>query len=78
MNNINIRELSENIAKDFELSVKERTDKILELDANQYTNLGVESTKAERNKVKADSKFIYKQIKGFNEIDGNLLLNHLD
>lgn len=78
MNNINIRELSENIAKDFELSVKERTDKILELDANQYTNLGIESSKAERNKVKADSKFLYKQIKGFNEIDGNLLLNHLD
>jgi len=78
MNNMSIRELSENIAKDFELSVKERTDKILELDANQYTNLGVESSKSERNKVKADSKFLYKQIKGFNEIDGNLLLNHLD
>ena len=78
MNNISIRELSENIAKNFELSVKERTDKILELDANQYTNLGIESSKAERTKVKADSKFLYKQIKGFNEIDGNLLLNHLD
>lgn len=78
MNNMSIRELSENIAKDFELSVKERTDKILELDANQYTNLGIESSKSERNKVKADSKFLYKQIKGFNEIDGNLLLNHLD
>lgn len=78
MNSISIRELSENIAKDFELSVKERTDKILELDANQYTNLGTESSKSERNKVKADSKFLYKQIKGFNEIDGNLLLNHLD
>jgi hypothetical protein len=78
MNNISIRELSENISKDFELSVKERTDKILELDANQYTNLGIESSKSERNKVKADSKFLYKQIKGFNEIDGNLLLNHLD
>ena len=75
---MSIRELSENIAKDFELSVKERTDKILELDANQYTNLGIESSKSERNKVKADSKFLYKQIKGFNEIDGNLLLNHLD
>ena len=78
MNNMSIRELSENIAKDFELSEKERTDKILELDANQYTNLGIESSKSERNKVKADSKFLYKQIKGFNEIDGNLLLNHLD
>jgi len=78
MKDLEIRELAEKIAKDFQLSVKERTDSILELDANQYTNLGVESSKSERNKVKADSKFLYKQIKGFNEIDGNLLLSHLD
>jgi hypothetical protein len=78
MKDLEIRELAEKIAKDFQLSVKERTDSILELDANQYTNLGVESSKSERNKVKADSKFLYKQIKGFNEIDGNLLLKHLD
>ena len=78
MKDLEIRELAEKIAKDFQLSVKERTDSILELDANQYTNLGTESSKSERNKVKADSKFLYKQIKGFNEIDGNLLLNHLD
>ena len=75
---LTIRKLAEKIAKDFQLSVKERTDTILELDAIQYTNLGVDSTKAEKNKVKSDSKHLYKQIKGINEPDGKLLLNHLD
>jgi len=75
---LTIRKLAEKIAKDFQLSVKERTDTILELDAIQYTNLGVDSTKAEKNKVKSDSKHLYKQIKGINETDGKLLLNHLD
>ena len=51
---------------------------ILELDAIQYTNIGIDSTKAEKKKVKSDSKHLYRQIKGFNEHDGNLLLNHLD
>ena len=75
---LTIRKLAEKIARDFALSIKERTDTILELDAIQYTNLGIDSTKAEKKKVKSDSKFLYKQIKGFNEIDGKLLLNHLD
>jgi|TARA_S200002703_G_scaffold158781_1_gene170080 hypothetical protein len=73
-----IRKLAEKIAKDFALSVKERTDLLLELDANQYTNLGVDSLKSEKNKVKSDSKFIYKQVKGIDETTGKLLLNHLD
>jgi len=73
-----IRKLAEKIAKDFQLSVKERTDAILELDAISYTNLGIDSTKTEKTKVKNDSKYLYKLLKGFNEVDGNLLLNHLD
>ena len=73
-----IRKLAEKIAKDFQLSVKERTDSILELDAISYTNLGIDSSKTEKNKVKSDSKYLYKLIKGFNEQDGKLLLNHLD
>jgi len=73
-----IRKLAEKIAKDFNLSVRERTNQLLELDAIQYTNLGTDSKKYEKNKVKSDSKFIYNQLKGFNEVDGNLLLNHLD
>ena len=75
---LTIRNLAEKIAKDFQLSVKDRTDSILELDAISYTNLGIDSTKSEKNKVKSDSKYLYKLIKGFNETDGKLLLNHLD
>ena len=75
---LTIRRLAEKIAKDFQLSVKERTDAILEMDAIQYTNLGIDSKNFEKNKVKSDSKYLYKLIKGFNETDGKLLLNHLD
>ena len=63
---LTIRNLAEKIAKDFQLSVKDRTDSILELDAISYTNLGIDSTKSEKNKVKSDSKHLYKLIKGFN------------
>jgi len=75
---LTIRKLAEKIATDFALSIKERTDMILELDAIQCTNLGIDSTIGEKKKVKSDSKYLYRQIKGFNEVDGKLLLNHLD
>jgi hypothetical protein len=39
---LTIRRLAEKIAKDFQLSVKERTDAILEMDAIQYQNLGID------------------------------------
>lgn len=73
-----IRQLAEKIAKDFALSVKQRTDLILELDAISYTNLGVDSTKTEKVKVKSDSKYLYKQIKGIDEFTGNMLLKGMD
>lgn len=73
-----IRKLADNIIKDFSLSIKTRIDSVLELDAIQYTNLGIDSTKGEKNKVKSDSKYIYKLIKGIDEPTGNLLINHLD
>jgi len=69
---------AEQYAKDFALSIKQRTDKLLKLDCNQYTNLGSDSTKAEKIEVKKNSKFIYKQIKGIDETSGNLLLKSLD
>ena len=78
MEDLTIRKLAEKIAKDFQLSVKDRTDAILEMDAIQYQNLGIDSTKTEKKKVKSDSKYLYKLIKKFNETDGKLLLNHLD
>ena len=73
-----VREKAEEYARDFALSIKERTDKLLKLDCNEYTLLGIDSTKAERLQVKKNSKFIYKQIKGIDEVSGNLLLKSLD
>jgi len=75
---LTIRKLAEKIAKDFQLTVKERTDAILEMDQIQYQNLGTDSKKYETNKVKSDSKYLYTLIKGFNEADGNLLLKAMD
>jgi hypothetical protein len=73
-----IKKLSEKIAKDFYKSIKERTDELLQLDAIQYTNLGLDSTKAERLKVKSDSKHIYRQIRGIDESLGKDLLYYMD
>jgi|TARA_R110000803_G_scaffold174599_1_gene237214 hypothetical protein len=73
-----IKETSERIATDFALSIKERTDQLLKLDCNMYTELGSESLKSERLEAKKNSKFIYKQIKGIDEVSGNLLLKSLD
>lgn len=75
---LTIRKLAEKIAKDFQLSVRERTDAILELDSISMTNLGIDSKLSEKKKVKSDSKYLYKLISGFNEKDGNLLLKALD
>jgi len=73
-----IKKLSEKIAKDFYKSIKQRTDELLQLDAIQYTNLGLDSTKAERLKVKSDSKHIYRQIRGIDESLGKDLLYYMD
>jgi len=75
---MDIRQQAEQIAKDFNKSIKERTDALLKIDCDQYTNLGSDSTKTEKKEVKSNSKFIYKQIKGFNEKDGELLLSSFD
>lgn len=74
----NVKQKAENYARDFALSIQQRTDKLLKLDCNEYTNLGSDSTKAEILEVKKNSKFIYKQIKGIDEVAGNLLLKSLD
>jgi len=75
---MDIRQQAEQIAKDFNKTIQERTNALLKMDCNQYTNLGSDSTKTEKKEVKANSKFIYKQIKGFNEKDGELLLSSFD
>lgn len=73
-----IKQLAEQIATDFQLSIKERTDALLKLDCDMYTNLGIDSLKKEKQEVKKNSKHIYKQIKGIDEVSGNMLLACLD
>jgi hypothetical protein len=73
-----IREKALEIAREFNLSIIERTDALLKIDCDMYTNLGIDSTKAEKQQVKATSKQIYKYIKGIDEVSGNLLLKSLD
>ena len=43
-----------------------------------YTNLGIDSLKKEKQEVKKNSKHIYKQIKGIDEVSGSMLLDCLD
>lgn len=60
------------------LSNKEKIDRLLEIDANQYTNCGKDSTKNEKLIVKKNSKYIYKTIKKIDEKIGKSLLEHQD
>lgn len=73
-----IKLLAQKIAADYQRTVKERTDDLLQLDAIQYTNLGIDSLKSEKKKIKADSKFIYKQIKHIDTTLGEALINAMD
>jgi len=73
-----IKLLAEKIAKDFYKTVKEKTDDLLQLDAIQYTNLGIDSKKYEKAQVKSDSKFIYKQLKNIDKDLGEQLLTAMD
>ena len=56
------------------LSNKEKTDKLLEIDARQYTNLGTDSTKQEKETVKENSLYIYETIKKIDLRLGKTLL----
>lgn len=56
------------------VSNKDKIDRLLELDANMYTNLGCDSTKSEVKEVKKNSRAIYRAIKTLDKDLGELLL----
>ena len=66
------------IAEDYNKTVIERLNELLEIDATNYTNLGSDSTKAEKLDVKKKSRMIYKAIKELDLETGKLLLQHQD
>ena len=73
-----VKELAEKIATDFQLSIKERTDSLLKLDCDLYTNLGTDSTKEEKQEVKEISKFIYTRLALIDETSNKVLLKAID
>ena len=57
---------------------KMRIDALLEIDCNNYSNLGSESTKTERLEVKKQSRQIYRAIKTIDKSLGDMLLTAMD
>ena len=56
------------------LTKREKINRLLALDANQYCNLGIDSTKTEKLEVKKNSRYIYKAIQSINFEMGQKLL----
>ena len=59
-------------------SKKYKVDKLLEMDAIQYCNLGSNSTKAEKIEVKRRSRNIYRAIQKIDYALGKNFLEHQD
>lgn len=59
-------------------SVKRKVDELLREDAYMYTNLGIDSSIAEKKKVKAISRKIYKAISIISPLDGYILEAHMN
>jgi succinyl-CoA synthetase beta subunit len=69
----------EQIASSTQLSKREKVDELLRIDCKQYTELGTDSTKAEREQVKKLSRKIYRLIKTHVDYDmGNRFLQNAD
>lgn len=59
-------------------SLKRKIDELLEIDANMYTNLGIDSSKSEKENVKKISRKIYKAISLVSPLDGYILEAHMN
>ena len=58
-------------------SIKRKVDELLEIDAHNYTNLGIDSSKADKKAVKDISRKIYRAIAAISPIDGHILRSHM-
>lgn len=59
-------------------SERKRIDELLRIDCSQYTNLGSDSTKKQREEVNKNSRKIYKAIKVIDKELGSKLLYAMD
>ena len=59
-------------------SIKRKVDELLEIDAHNYTNLGIDSSRADKKAVKDISRKIYKAISVISPMDGYILEAHMN
>ena len=59
-------------------SIKRKVDELLEIDAHNYTDLGIDSSKADKKAVKDISRKIYKAISVVSPMDGYILEAHMN
>lgn len=69
-----IRKQADKIASYKTIPAREKVDRLLHLNAIQYTNLGTDSSKAERKAAESNSRYIYRKIQGINKPLGSMLL----
>ena len=74
--NINVmyRDRADKVINFKSWSTRKKIDNLLEIDATQYTNMGIDSTKSERQTAKITSRYIYRHIKTLDNKLGTLLL----
>jgi len=73
-----IKESIDKIFNYSSISNIEKINRMLKIDATQYTNLGSDSSKSEKEIVKKNSKYIYKVISRINPEIGRQFLEHQD
>lgn len=68
------KDKAQNIDNRRNLSTEDKIDHLLELNADQYCNLGTESTKTEWTTAELTSRFIFRLIKKYDQRLGKMLL----
>ena len=69
-----IKEQIDKIMSYKSIKSKQKIDRLLEINAIQYTNTGTDSTKTEMNIAENTSKYIYRKIKQLDAKLGDMLL----
>lgn len=67
-----------NIVECTNCTKEKKVDRLLEMDADMYTNMGIETTKSERKLIKGNSRKIYYAIKKINPELGTKLIQAMD
>jgi len=60
------------------LTDRSKISRLLELDSSLYANLGIDSTKKEKQDVKKQSRQIYLAIKSLDKATGDMFLRAMD